>query len=498
MGNEASTNHEKPPLRRMKSISADPEGSFVLISNENVEVFDFDPQQSFMVAYAIDKQTSPRFTHRTLSAATVLDAYQVCTALIDKKVLPKDNVELFSASKDTDFCTIGGMKQSFLEQARRVGKRGIFLFHFSGHGIKVGNEWGLAPADFDYTTATYLSAPILGHWLIEAGCKAPWVLFTLDCCYAGGMGEELTAKDVELRPGLYVLSACTAFETSLVIGPLGHSIFAYFLAYTLRVLKYPPGKLPISQIFKECGELCVALSSLLISYNPSYGLKFGTMQPELRYFDPQHAVGNWVAQSLKPVDSEPHHPKPGRYVFVTKFYKSYGKQGERHQLSELCLRWLDSIADYKSPLGVLAERGILCDEVLQAAVCSLMWSVASIQVEEDPTTVNDPNLFLLGFLHAAAAFDCFHGVELTLDHLREGWKFYQAVVVANNINDNELQQLFKEITRDWKISKGKLKKLCSVETLEGPEVESLSVQTVKVQITLFSSSLLSSFLEAKA
>ena len=107
------------------------------------------------------------------------------------------------------------------------------------------------------------------------------------------------------------------------------------------------------------------------------------------------------------------------------------------------------------------------------------FSPLSIQVEEDRTTVNDPNLFLLGFLHAAAAFDCFHSVELTLDHLREGWKFYQAVVVANNINDNELQQLFKEITKDWKISKGKFKKLDSVETVEGAEVESLSMQTVK-------------------
>jgi len=38
----------------MKSISADPEGSFLLITNENVEVFDFDPQQTFMIAYAID------------------------------------------------------------------------------------------------------------------------------------------------------------------------------------------------------------------------------------------------------------------------------------------------------------------------------------------------------------------------------------------------------------------------------------------------------------
>ena len=464
----------------MKSISADPEGSFLLITNENVEVFDFDPQQTFMIAYAIDDQTSPRFSHRTLSAATVSDAYQVCTAFIDKMVVPKENVKLFTASKDPDLCTIDGMKRSFLEQARRVGTKGLFLFHFSGHGIKVGNEWGLAPSDFDYTDVTYLSAPILSHWLAEAGCQAPWVLFTLDCCYAGGLGEELTARDVELRPGLYVLSACTAFETSLIIGPLGHSIFAYFLAYAIRVLKFPPGKLPVSQIFKECGALCTALSSLLISYSPSYGLKFGTMQPELRYFDPQHSVAKWVAESLKPVELGPVHAKPGRYSFVTKYYQSYGERGlQRHQLSELCLMWLESIADYKSPLGEIAKRGILRDEILRAAVCSLMWSVASIQVEEDRTNVNDPNLFLLAFIHAAAAFDCFHGIELGLEHLREGWGFYQAVVAANKIDDSELQQLFKEITKDWKISKGELKQLDTIEEVS-IEMESLSMQSVKV------------------
>lgn len=83
MGNEQSTSggrrppkHKGPP-KRMSLVRTDPEGSYLLISNENVEVFKFDPQETFMVAYAMDKQISPTFAHKTLSAATVVDAYQV-------------------------------------------------------------------------------------------------------------------------------------------------------------------------------------------------------------------------------------------------------------------------------------------------------------------------------------------------------------------------------------------------------------------------------------
>ena len=404
-------------------------------------------------------------------------------ALIDKKAIPKENVRLFSASKDTDLCTFEGMKERFLDQARQVGKEGLFIFHFSGHGLKVGNEWGLAPADFDYTDATFLTGSLLNRWLHEADCKAQHILFTLDCCFAGGLAEELTSRDIDLRPGLYVLSACTAFETSLVIGPLGHSIFAYFLAYALRVFRYPPGKLPISHIFEECGALCMSLSSLLISYNPTYGLKFGTMQPQLRYFDLSTTIGNWVEESLKartPIETASYHPTLGRYAFVLKYYKSE-RGTQQNVLCELCLKWLDSISDDGSPLGQLYKRGLLKDEILRAAVCSLMWSIASIQMVNDRKTVNDPNMFLVAFLHVAATFDCFHRVVLTLQHLKEGWEFYQAVVETNKLDDSGLQQLYREIVQDLKVV-NKQESVDSPLELEGSgEVtDSIVMKTIQV------------------
>lgn len=69
-------NPKRPP-KRAQSVCADPEGSYALIRNDNADVFEFDPRETFMLAYAIDDQTSPRFKHRTLTAETITDARQV-------------------------------------------------------------------------------------------------------------------------------------------------------------------------------------------------------------------------------------------------------------------------------------------------------------------------------------------------------------------------------------------------------------------------------------
>ena len=45
-----------------------------------------------MIAYGIDKQTSPRFSHRTLTSATVLDARQVSSYLHTSHKLKKKKI----------------------------------------------------------------------------------------------------------------------------------------------------------------------------------------------------------------------------------------------------------------------------------------------------------------------------------------------------------------------------------------------------------------------
>ena len=71
----------------------------------------------------------------------------------------------------------------------------------------------------------------------------------LDCCYAGGIGKELT-KSVELQidANICVMSACTGYEKSLVIGPLKNSVFVYFLCDSILNCQFRAGLLPIKEI----------------------------------------------------------------------------------------------------------------------------------------------------------------------------------------------------------------------------------------------------------
>lgn len=384
------------------------------------------------------------------------------SALIDKQAVPQANTALYTATKDPDSCTYEGMKASFQEAASRVGEDGIFICHFTGHGLKIGDgRWGLAPSDFDFTEGKLLTSQDLNQWLHDSKCKARNVLLTLDCCYAGGIGDELTAGVTNLRPGLYVLSACTAFETSLVVGPLGQSLFAYFLAYAIRRIRFQRGTLPVSAIFDECGVLCTALSSLFMTYRGEHvGLKPGTMKPEFQFFDPVSSIGSDFGERVKtlladtlaysPVQPSPHHPAASKLSFAMKYYKRWSVRGlQRKELSELCLNWLIHISETESPLKDFACRGLLNHEILSAAICAILWSVASIQVAaEDLNSVVDPNIFLVGFVHAAAALNSFHSSQITLGHLEQAWHFYQTVVRRNELDDSALQELHSEITRD--------------------------------------------------
>ncbi len=86
MGNEQSSSDQgaplagRPPLRRLASRSADPEGTFVLVTNESAEVFHYDPDQTRMVAYGINEQTYPKFSDRTLKKSG-LAALQVSCSI---------------------------------------------------------------------------------------------------------------------------------------------------------------------------------------------------------------------------------------------------------------------------------------------------------------------------------------------------------------------------------------------------------------------------------
>lgn len=211
----------KPSLQECRdTITKNNNNQHVLLSNNELDdCLRFDPLQSSLLAFTINRLASPRFQKQSLGNITN-DAAKVAMAIKEKGVIRGST--FYEAKLQPDSCTFQSMKTIFQRQAQGVGREGVFIFHFSGHGIKTRNsQFGLAPIDFDFTEETYITAQVLSQWLQDAGCKAKYVLFIINSCYAGMLTEALTASnELHSYPGLYVMAACTANEISVAFNTL--------------------------------------------------------------------------------------------------------------------------------------------------------------------------------------------------------------------------------------------------------------------------------------
>ena len=251
-------------------------------SNTVLRNLEFTPSESAVVSYGIDVQEE---SLKSLGPIAKSDAEGIANAFIEAGAVEKKSAHIFSASLNRDSCTAEGIKKTFQKYASEVGSNGLFVFHFTGHGVTNGrNVWGLAPVEHAHSVSTTITAyELLLAWLNELDdehkCKAKYILITLDCCYAGGIGKAI--ENMKHDNKIYVLGACTADEKSMQLGVLGSSTFAYFLSKFITELSINPGVLPMKEIFSECQKCCESLSSLYMSYTSESGLKTSTIHPEV-------------------------------------------------------------------------------------------------------------------------------------------------------------------------------------------------------------------------
>ena len=400
-------------------------GDFVVIPNSLPDEFKFEPSESQVIAFGIDKQSDPKFMKKSLTFITVEDAKEVLNAFVGVGAVWSENAWLFSASKNPECCTTSGIKKTFQKHASKAGPDGLFVFHFSGHGIKARQDmWGLAPMDFDYSSDTYITALVLSQWLNEIECKAKYILITLDCCYAGGIGKELAAQAyVERSENLFVLSACTANEMSLVLDSLGHSVFAYFLSNFISKLSRRSGVLPMKKIFSECRICCECLSSLFVSYSREFGL-FRT-----KVMQPQISVRNIISDGEDLIDTS---VPIDRFRFVQELYDRSARITPLHDKS------MDFLRDSETgPLFPLQERGLLRDRVIESVFCSMMYSVASIELacDDTGTKVRNINLSITAFMNVVSAVDMVHqGVSCDGHTFLRSLGFYKEVMKKNKVD----------------------------------------------------------------
>ena len=398
---------------------------FLILFNPTENQVEFDTTQSRLVCFAINHQSHQKFNAKSLGRTVVNDAKLISETFVQIGAVTEGNTAIHVATENPGNCTFEGMRRCFIDAAKSVGAEGLFVFHFSGHGIQIGDyQFGLAPSDFDYSYSTYITARVLNDWLTEASCKAKHALFTLDCCHAGGITDSLTS--VILHRSLFVASACTANESSYVVGTLGHSMFSYFLADATRKQTSDPRKLPLCNILTECRTCCKALSSLLVKYEAPGRVASCQIDPELITF-----TGGTQSYSDDETD--------GVHKFILYLAKHYDLKYPVLPLHTETKRWLNSIVE---SITTLRGRDHLTGKVLVTAMCSVMMSIASYQLAFEPKSVSNPNTFITAFLKMASFFDLHcPGFDLSIDHFRCSWEYYIYVLQKNAVDDASIKAL---------------------------------------------------------
>lgn len=401
------------------------------------ECFEYDKDQSCLLSYGIDIQRHAKFGERSLGAAAEAGARAVADSLVELEAFRRDRAAFFAASQNSTECGYEGIKRNFVKLAGATGEQGLFVFHFTGHTFQLKNgQRALAPADCDGTSSTCITARALSAWLTEADCRSKHVLITLDCCGEGpaaGIADALTTTDAA-HPSLYVACASTANETSHVIEALGASPFAYCLCSAIKKQTAPShartATFPLKKVFDQCKQCSVAFSSLLVRCEGKgrrLGLVTRVAEPELKWFDYKATLFGSSRKWADECDSS----QIGRFELLTRNYDSR----KPVQLHPGTVEWLDSLLDYDSPLLVLRDKGTLRDaRALDALLSLLMYSVASIQVACDPTSVLEPNLFIAGMMQVMGIVDmAIRRVTMSRRVVELCGKFYREVLQCHGV-----------------------------------------------------------------
>ena len=458
----------KQPSNDNRVIIQTPTGSLMMVADHPPESLNFDPRQSCMFSVGIDQDST---TQKSVASVST-DATHLASTMIDCGVLPEENLQLFVTPGDYDSCTKSGLRAAFIERAEKVGRDGMLIFAYAGRGVRVEPQsWSLAGVDFNIgDPITHISAVTLCQWISELSRKPKHILFILDCSSAGSIASEMASPvNSGNVDGLCVLSACGDAENAIMLDTLGCSIFTYFTGWSFRRVNterlFSSGFIPLRKVYDIIASCSTALSSLVVTYNPAQReLKPNVFTPTAMHLEKPPITMEMVQQMLNPPTGEAANDSTdgasvGRFDFITS---QYNRKSKYTRLHDRVLSWLDGMMQavvvdsdtnnpFSCPLATLHSNGALKEkEVLLTVVCSLVFSLASIQVAHIKDSIEDPNTFICAFLHAVAAVSATATeAEMVIEPVKyatQSLKYYQQVVRENGVKEDKLRDFF------WKVS----------------------------------------------
>ena len=411
------------------------------------DVLEFNHDKSTALCIGINKRYHRKYAgknNKSFEKTIARDAEAMGEAFVSILGLNREHVEIRISSTQRDDCTKKGVNALFVESAKMVEERGIFIFYFAGHGVMIGDRCVLAPADFagSEDLNSGISGNDLVEWLDVAECKADHVLIILDCCYAGNLGTTLTSPGnmLKIKLSLFVMCGCAAREKCMSVDALEHTIFTYFFLHCLKthqckIQHQCMGQFAVKQAMEDITELCFNFSSLYLSYadHNKGELQPRTMNPTLDRLDYRE-----IEVGIDEPDS------PSRLESVIQLFELGRPKPAPH--SEV-VKWLKSPM-IQNALFTLYSKDTFSETLHKAILSALLYSAASIQYIHDKTHLEERNLFLMMVINVLGAIGfAYPEVDINMFHLITGLKHYMQPMLFEGINIMFLHALLSEMAK---------------------------------------------------
>ncbi len=419
-------------------------GNVVVLSNVPASIYYKPEKSSLLVVNNVSPQNNTGYVN------------PIAGTFAEKQIVRSDGIQVLddatSISKET-------IKELFLKLICKQNE-GLLIFSYTGPVVGSSQECSLKLSDFDSENPiTHVTPTTLLEWLSEASRKQTigYVLFIFDCPFAHRMVSCLTdirTSTAPLNTRLFAAGTEVGDTNPMLLTALkGQSIFQYFMNWSVQSTEFTRGMLPLASILEKVSNCTSAFSSLVVTYNEQKReLKPRTTEPKLKSIQRiERIVDSNLDGGNDEIDS----------FSGLEFLNCHFERGKKcMNLDPKVYQWLDTLCDVRNdnnPLKVLHDNGVLHGphSVLDTALCSLMYSIASIQIAQGrKESIKEPNIFIIAFVSAVSTVQIVYRDMIgdLVEVCMHSWQFYHHVAVQNNVKDDKLKKLYHVIETESKKS----------------------------------------------
>ena len=289
--------------------------------------------------------------------------------------------------------------------------------------------------------ATKLETHISGNFVGEVirKVKPKQVKIILLCPHADKVAIDMqeSLSDCELT----VLASQMPKKVPCYLHTLECSTFTYFFTSLVSKTQFISGMFPLRSIFTQVQRCCEALSNLDLVQEGEW-LKKNTSIPKTRFM----SISNRADEEMERMNGNQGFSDDtvdGRFkcqVFISKYYK----RGflSRVQLCDEAKDWVQAVTEVC--LFSLRDEEVLEGKVLQSAIGSMIFNIATIQNAKGIGSIANTNLFIKAFILVVAAVDITDpNIDLESGSLLTCASTYYLRAVCDNCTSNESKEMIK-------------------------------------------------------